>query len=31
VRETGPGAILTDPQTDELRQFVSFEFAHGNK
>ena len=31
VRETGPGAILTDPQTEELRQFVSYEFAHGNK
>ena len=31
VRETGPSAILTDPRTDELRQFVSHEFAHGNK
>lgn len=27
VREMGPGSILTDPQTSELRQFVSHELA----
>ena len=31
VRETGPGAILAEPQTEELRQFVSHELAHNNK
>lgn len=28
VREMGPGSILADPQTSELRQFVSHELVH---
>ncbi len=31
VKETGPGSILSDPQTSELRQFVSHELAHAQQ
>ncbi len=31
VREMGPGSILADPQTSELRQFVSHELAHAQQ
>ena len=31
VKEVGPCSILSDPQSSELRQFVSHELAHAHR
>ncbi len=31
VKEVGPCSILSDPQSSELRQFVSHELAHAHQ